>query len=383
MTARLPALCLLALLVPFACPRPGAAQVAGRAVEIQWRADYNKARQEADSKGLPLFLDFGTENCFWCKQLDVRTFRDPTLVALLNERFVPLKVDADRTPHLTQALRIQSFPTIVFATSEGKILAYQEGFLEAPALRDKLHQVLVSVGVPDWMQRDFQEAGKALTAGNCAKALSLLKNVVEDGKDRPIQARARQILEELENQAADRCARAKQLAAKGEHAKAVEAIRELARAYPGTLAVHEGKRLEATLASRSSSPALSPRARQAKDLLAQAREDYRAQQFLCCLDRCEALTTQFADLAEAKQAAQMAAEIKSNPKWTKQAADQLAERLCVLYFALADAWLKKGQPQQAIFYLDRIVKGFPSTRHAEVAQARLAQLRGAPTRTGP
>ena len=111
--------------------------------------------------------------------------------------------------------------------------------------------------------------------------------------------------------------------------------------------------------------------------------DYRAQQFLCCLDRCEALTTQYTDLPEAKKAAEMAAEIKANPQWTKLAADQLGERLSVLYFALADAWLKKGQPQQAIFYLERVVKAFPATRHAEVAQARLAQLRGAPAPARP
>ncbi len=346
---------------------------------VAWRTDYNKARLEASAKGRPLLIDIGTESCFWCKQLDARTFNNPAIVALLNERFVPLKVDADRAPQLAQALRIQSYPTLVFGSPDGKIVDYQEGFLEPPALKEKLIKVLTAVAAPDWMVRDFADAGKAVTAANYARALSLLKGIVEDGKDRPIQGRARKMIEELEKQARERWGRAKELADKGKDREALEALNELARAYPGTQASHEGKRLHATLTSKGDSGA-SQRGKQARDLLAQARADYRAQQFLCCLDRCEELANQYADLPEAARARELAAEIKDNPEWTKKAADQLADRLSVLYLALADGWLKKGQPQQAMFYLERIVVAFPTSRFAETARARLAQLRGAPAR---
>src|SRR5689334_11531047 len=96
-----------------------------RAQEVAWRQDYSQARQEAASKGRPLVIDFGTENCFWCKQLDARTFRDPEIARLLNERCVPLKVDAQRHAALANALHIQNYPTLVFASPEGKILGFQ------------------------------------------------------------------------------------------------------------------------------------------------------------------------------------------------------------------------------------------------------------------
>ncbi len=54
----------------------------------------------------------------------------------------------------------------------------------------------------------------------------------------------------------------------------------------------------------------------------------------------------------------------------------------MLYLALADAWLKRGQPQQAVYYLERVVQTLPGTRHAETAQTRLAQLQGQPARYG-
>ena len=55
------------------------------------------------------------------------------MAALLNDRCVPLKVDASKQPFLADALRVTNFPTLVFAGPDGKIVGYQEGFLEAPA----------------------------------------------------------------------------------------------------------------------------------------------------------------------------------------------------------------------------------------------------------
>ena len=41
-----------------------------RSQEVQWRHDYDAARKEALDKNRPLLVDFGTPNCFWCRQLD-------------------------------------------------------------------------------------------------------------------------------------------------------------------------------------------------------------------------------------------------------------------------------------------------------------------------
>ena len=52
----------------------------------------------------------------------------------------------------------------------------------------------------------------------------------------------------------------------------------------------------------------------------------------------------------------------------------------MLYLGPAENCLKNGQPQQAVFYLRRVVRAFPNSRHAEVAQTRLSQIQGGPTR---
>jgi len=63
----------------------------------------------------------------------------------------------------------------------------------------------------------------------------------------------------------------------------------------------------------------------------------------------------------------------------QQACDSLSDRLGGLYLALGESWLKKGQPQQAALYLERVVRSFPGTRQAETAQIRLSAIQGRPT----
>ncbi|MBL8795301.1 MAG: DUF255 domain-containing protein [Planctomycetia bacterium] len=122
---------LLALL-----PRPASAE------EIQWRQDYHAARQEAKTTNRPLVMDFGTANCFWCKKLDGSTFREPAIIRQLNEQFIPLKIDAEREAQLTQQLNIRSFPTLVFAAPDGRILGKHAGFVEAAQFGQQLRRAL-------------------------------------------------------------------------------------------------------------------------------------------------------------------------------------------------------------------------------------------------
>jgi thioredoxin-like negative regulator of GroEL len=109
--------------------------------EIPWRLDYTAARKEAQEKNKPIVLDFGTANCHWCKQLDTTTFRDPAIVKALTERFIPVKIDAGKDPELAQALGITSFPTLIFAAPNGKIVGQQDGYIEAANFGRELNRL--------------------------------------------------------------------------------------------------------------------------------------------------------------------------------------------------------------------------------------------------
>jgi thioredoxin-like negative regulator of GroEL len=345
--------------------------------EVDWRQDYPSARREALEKNRPLMIDFGTEHCFYCKKLDAVVFHEPAIVNLLNERFVCLRVDAEREARLAADLNVQNYPTVVLATAEGRILDVQVGFLEAAPFQDKLQRVLMAVSAPEWMARDYDAAGKAIAAADYSRAIALLRAVVDDGQQRPVQMKARQLLQDLEQQAAGRVARAKQLVEKGQTSEAMETLTELVRVFAGTQAAAEGGRLLTGLGTTQEAQN-QQRSRRARELLAMAREEYRTQQYLFCLKRCDVLAGSFPDLPEGVEAMQLAAEIKNNPEWMRQACDTLSDQLGMLYLSLAETLLKKGQPEQAVVCLERVIQTLPGSRQAETAQVRLAQIQGRP-----
>lgn len=353
------------------------AGVRARAQDVSWRTDYNTVRREAKEKNRPILLDFTTENCFWCNKLETTTYRDPAVLKLMNERFIPLKLDAQQNPQLTEALRIQSFPTLILAAPDGKILGSMEGYLEAPRLLVNLQHALDALNEPEWMLRDYREAADPTT--DPARAIALLKGILEDGQERPVQTKSRRMLDALEQQAGDHLAKAKQLADKGQSQDAVDALGDLQHVFAGTRAAAEAGQMLATLVLKPELKA-QQRSKRARELLAQAREDYKTQQYLCCIDRCEVLAASYGDLAEGAEATQLVAEIKNNPEWLRQACDNLSERLGLLYLCLAETFLKKGQPQEATVYLERVIQAFPGSHQAEIAQARLSQIQGQPSK---
>lgn len=344
-----------------------------QAQEINWRTNYNAARKEAREKSRPIFLDIGTENCFHCRRLDASTFRDPAIVELLNTQFIPLKIDGNVETTLVEALRIQAYPTLVVAGSDGKILSMLEGYMEAGRLQTHLQRAMMQ-STPDWMARDFQEATKSLSNAEYARAVSLLKGVLQDGKQRPVQLKAREVLYDIERQAAGRLARAREMDDRGQSVEAVDVLTDLLKRYAGTQAADEGARL---MAGISNKPELRQRQRalRARELLAQAKEEFRDGEFLRALDHCELLKTSYGDLDEGQQGAELAQQIQSDPHRMQSVVQSMDERMAEMNMALADAWIKNGKPNEAKLALERVVKTCPRSHAAELAQARLTQLK--------
>jgi tetratricopeptide (TPR) repeat protein len=275
-----------------------------------------------------------------------------------------------------QKLQIQSYPTLVLAAADGRIISIIEGYVEADKLLAQLQSTAaICQPTPDWMARDFQDASKAVGLGENARAISLFKTILEDGKQRPVQQKAREHLKVLEQQADNRLAHAKSMEDRGQYLEAIDTLTDLMRAYPGTPAANEAKGLLANLAARPEVHE-KPRARRAAELLALAREDFRTQQFHSCLERCELIAATFADLSEAREASKMLGEIKANPEWMARACSNLNERLCSMYLSLADSWLKKGRADEAAVCLEKVQQLAPGSHHAQIAQVKLAQLQG-------
>lgn len=341
---------------------------------IVWRSDYNSARKEAQDKSLPMLIIVGTENCFYCKKLEATTLRDPRITTLLGSGFIPLKVDAHQNPALATALKVQVYPTIVMASPDGKIHAFVEGYLEADRMAEHMKRTANAASTPDWLARDYNEASRAIGAGDYPRAVTLLKGIVKEAPERPVGVKAKEVLGQIEQQAAGRLLRARELEQKGFTPEAMDALADICKTYAGTQAADEAATLMAGLAEKPETIARQ-RARSARDLLAAAREDFRTQRYYDCLQKCELLTTAYSDRPESREAAGLAADIQNNPERLAAACEQLNDRNAAMNLALAEAWMKKGQEKEALACLDKVVKLNPDSQYATQARSRMNAIR--------
>src|SRR5260370_15407072 len=193
---------MFVLLLAAACGAPDL--VRAQPPQVNWRHEYNAARKEAEAKGLPLLLDFYTDNCPFCVKMDNSTYRDPKIAAMMNERFIPLKIDGNSERKLADLLGISSYPTMLLAGADGKIVDTIVGYMEVPPFLEKLQRVLPATTNTDWMVADYQPAHKLLAGSEYALAIGALRKILADGQTRPVQVNSQKLLAAIEQKARER-----------------------------------------------------------------------------------------------------------------------------------------------------------------------------------
>ena len=97
-------------------PRPN------RAAEIAWRTWGPEAFAEAQAKDRPILLSISAVWCHWCHVMDETSYSDPQVIAGVNERFVPIRVDNDERPDVNRRYNMGGWPTTAFLTPDGEII---------------------------------------------------------------------------------------------------------------------------------------------------------------------------------------------------------------------------------------------------------------------
>ncbi len=65
---------------------------------VDWMPWGDDAFDEAARRDVPVFLSVGYATCHWCHVMERESFTDPEVARLLNELFVPVKVDREERP---------------------------------------------------------------------------------------------------------------------------------------------------------------------------------------------------------------------------------------------------------------------------------------------
>jgi uncharacterized protein YyaL (SSP411 family) len=104
---------------------------------LEW-SSHAFARAEAERK--PILLSLVTAWSDECVMMDQTTYSLPEIVSAIEERFVPVRVDADRRPDINDRYTLGGWPTNVFLTSGADMLSGGTYF-DAPQMMAALHEV--------------------------------------------------------------------------------------------------------------------------------------------------------------------------------------------------------------------------------------------------
>lgn len=150
---------------------------------VKWMT-FEEAVEKSKTEKRKIFIDVYTDWCGWCKVMDKNTFTDPQIAKLLNEKYYPVKFDAEQTAdvefrgttfkfvpfgnkgahQLAMALlnNQMSYPNFVFLDEEFRIVPIFEKSTSVPGYRkpEEFHIFLSFVGGDFFKKTNIQEYQK-------------------------------------------------------------------------------------------------------------------------------------------------------------------------------------------------------------------------------
>ena len=113
--------------------------------EIQWHS-YGDGMSRGKFEKKKVFIHFYADWCPACKQMEKQTFKNPDVVASLNENFIPIKVNTDRDQQTATIFRVRALPDNWFIAEDGEIIGHQPGFIPPDQFSTMLKLIMTEAG---------------------------------------------------------------------------------------------------------------------------------------------------------------------------------------------------------------------------------------------
>ncbi len=109
--------------------------------EILWQSYTNgMARGKFEKK--KIFVHFFADWCGACKVMEEKTFKDPEIIALLNENFISIRINVDQDRATSNMFRIRVLPDSFFIRENSEIIGHRPGYIPPPLLKVILKAIL-------------------------------------------------------------------------------------------------------------------------------------------------------------------------------------------------------------------------------------------------
>jgi uncharacterized protein YyaL (SSP411 family) len=96
---------------------------------LKWQGWSKSVFEEAAAEKRFVLLDLEAVWCHWCHVMEETTYADPKVASLIREKYLPVRVDQDANPDLSNRYGPWGWPATIIFSPEGKELAKLRGYL--------------------------------------------------------------------------------------------------------------------------------------------------------------------------------------------------------------------------------------------------------------
>ncbi len=108
--------------------------------EIKWVEWSDAAFRKAQQEDKLMLLDITAVWCHWCHVMDETSYSDSEIIHSINEKYVPLRVEADQRPDVQNRYLSGGWPTTAILVPSGEVL-WSGTYLPPQQLKEVLKQV--------------------------------------------------------------------------------------------------------------------------------------------------------------------------------------------------------------------------------------------------
>jgi uncharacterized protein YyaL (SSP411 family) len=90
--------------------------------KVPWLPWGKKAFQKARKLDRPILLAISAVWCHWCHVMERTTYSDRDVAKLIQEKYVPIRVDRDQRPDIDKRYNMGGWPTTAFLTPNGEVI---------------------------------------------------------------------------------------------------------------------------------------------------------------------------------------------------------------------------------------------------------------------
>ncbi|MCS7204818.1 MAG: thioredoxin family protein [Leptospiraceae bacterium] len=106
-----------------------------------WISDLEKAKELAQKEKKPIFVDFYSKTCHYCKVIEKEIYHSKEFQKFLN-RFVFVLIDGDKHPEIPDRFHVHGYPTVIIFDSNLYELGRIEGYFSKPIYIDRVNSIL-------------------------------------------------------------------------------------------------------------------------------------------------------------------------------------------------------------------------------------------------